>query len=83
MLKSTIALLCALILCLGLFASCGGEKEIDAPSEEEENEEKTDEKKETNTFLQAPQPSSDYQPTYEIFVADASDGLGISSTGAS
>ena len=67
MLKRTIALLCALILCLGLFASCGGEKDISS-----------EEKKETNTFLKAPQLSADYQPTYEISVADVSDGLGIS-----
>ena len=80
MLRRTITLVLATMFCISLFVSCGDEKEIDnsidAPSEEE-IEEKTDEKKETNTFLQAPQPPADYQPTYKIAVADLSDGIEI------
>ena len=33
---------------------------------------------ETSAFLSAPKPTKNYQPTYEISVADMSDGLGIS-----
>ena len=72
--KRMLALLCALILCLGLFASCGDEKEIDnsidAPGEEKNNEE-------TSAFLSAPKPSENYQPTYDILVGDVSDGVSV------
>ena len=44
-------------------------------SSEEEIEEKTDEKKETNTFLQAPQPPADYQPTYEVLMLGGTERL--------